>query len=462
MPSLNTDNAILSNAIKVNSSYNVGIGGAASGSFKLQVTGTSNLTGALSGTSATFSGEIKSGDTITLGTAAIGGFWTWGASTTFLVAATGKALNLNPNGTSGSTGLSIATTGAATFSSRVTANDFVFTGSGAVFQNIASAGTSPIYGYFQNSGGVFYFGRENSAGTEFGVTAYSTVLWNTGNNPIVFATAGSQKMTILGNGNVGIGTSSPANILTVQANDTFNQDNSGQLVLRGASNTSKRLGVGFDTTNNYGYVQAIEAGVSTRPFVLQPFGGNVLIGTTSNPSNYRFLVNTTAYIKSFLAFGTSTDNMFVGQGDQISGAFAAGDLTLANFATSGRVVITNVATGVFLANGATSWSTYSDERLKNINGNIENAIEKLSNIRAVKYSWKKDETNKENLGLIAQDIDKVLPQVIEKSKAFDENDDTEYLSVRYTELIPVLVKAIQEQQAQIEAQQQQINSLINR
>jgi hypothetical protein len=58
MPSLNTGNAILSNAIAVDSSYNVGIGGAASGSFKLQVTGTSNLTGALTGTSATFSGDL--------------------------------------------------------------------------------------------------------------------------------------------------------------------------------------------------------------------------------------------------------------------------------------------------------------------------------------------------------------------------------------------------------------------
>jgi hypothetical protein len=56
MPSLNTGNAILSNPIKVETTaYNVGIGGAASSSFKLQVTGTTNLTGALTGTSATFS-----------------------------------------------------------------------------------------------------------------------------------------------------------------------------------------------------------------------------------------------------------------------------------------------------------------------------------------------------------------------------------------------------------------------
>ena len=56
--SLNTDNAILSNAIKVDSSYNVGIGGAADASFKLKVSGTTSLTGALSGTSASFSGQF--------------------------------------------------------------------------------------------------------------------------------------------------------------------------------------------------------------------------------------------------------------------------------------------------------------------------------------------------------------------------------------------------------------------
>jgi len=59
MPSLNTGNAILSHPIKVETTaYNVGIGAAASSSFKLQVTGTTNLTGALTGTSATFSGNL--------------------------------------------------------------------------------------------------------------------------------------------------------------------------------------------------------------------------------------------------------------------------------------------------------------------------------------------------------------------------------------------------------------------
>jgi hypothetical protein len=79
---------------------------------------------------------------------------------------------------------------------------------------------------------------------------------------------------------VGIGTSSPANKLTVTADDTFAQDSSGQIVIRGSSNNSKKLSIGFDTTSNYGYIQAIEAGVASRSLALNPFGGNVGIGGT--------------------------------------------------------------------------------------------------------------------------------------------------------------------------------------
>ena len=93
--------------------------------------------------------------------------------------------------------------------------------------------------------------------------------------------------------------------------------------------------------------------------------------------------------------------------------------------------------------GATSWTGASDETLKDINYIIDGAVEKIKTLRAVSYSWKSDEDKKENLGLIAQDVQKVLPQVV------DEGKDG-ILGVRYTELIPVLVKAIQEQQAQIE------------
>jgi hypothetical protein len=82
-------------------------------------------------------------------------------------------------------------------------------------------------------------------------------------------------------GNVGIGTNSPANKLTVTADDTFAQDSSGQIVIRGSSNNSEKLSIGFDTTSNYGYIQAIETDVAARSIALNPFAGNVGIGTSS-------------------------------------------------------------------------------------------------------------------------------------------------------------------------------------
>ena len=57
-------------------------------------------------------------------------------------------------------------------------------------------------------------------------------------------------------------------------------------------------------------------------------------------------------------------------------------------------------------------------------------------LRAVNFRWEKDKTNKENLGLIAQDVEKVFPQVIEKNKLPNtptnpNKDENEYLAVKY-------------------------------
>jgi len=117
------------------------------------------------------------------------------------------------------------------------------------------------------------------------------------------------------------------------------------------------------------------------------------------------------------------------------------------------VVVAGESGGVQLTSGATSWTSNSDERLKNINGEIENALNKLLTLRAVNFSWKSDLTNKENLGLIAQDVEEQFPQIVDKTELpkygeEEQSDKTEYLGVRYTEMIPVLVKAIQELKAE--------------
>jgi hypothetical protein len=109
------------------------------------------------------------------------------------------------------------------------------------------------------------------------------------------------------------------------------------------------------------------------------------------------------------------------------------------------------SSGVNLSSGGTSWGTFSDERLKYDVEPVENAVESLSNLRTVKYRLKDVDSaeDKKKIGLMAQDLVGVLDEVIDPIKK--TGDDTEYMSVRYTELVPVLVKAIQEQQTLIES-----------
>ncbi|MEX0812757.1 MAG: tail fiber domain-containing protein [Chitinophagales bacterium] len=74
---------------------------------------------------------------------------------------------------------------------------------------------------------------------------------------------------------------------------------------------------------------------------------------------------------------------------------------------------------------------------------LENALEKVLQINGMYYNWKADEypemqlSDKKQLGLIAQEIQKVLPEIV------DEDEDG-YLSVEYGHLTPLLIEAVKE------------------
>jgi hypothetical protein len=184
--------------------------------------------------------------------------------------------------------------------------------------------------------------------------------------------------------------------------------------------------------------------------------GGLAINTTSD-SGFKLYVNGTSGFENTINMGNASISWgYDFQGIKLSKsgvgpkiALYAGNqyLYLGYAETNGweRVYAQATSGGVYLTNGATSWTGNSDERLKNINSNIENAVEKLNTLRTVKYSWKEDELNREYLGLIAQDVLQVLPEIVDK----DEKDEIGTLGVRYTELIPVLVAAIKELNAKI-------------
>jgi hypothetical protein len=98
--------------------------------------------------------------------------------------------------------------------------------------------------------------------------------------------------------------------------------------------------------------------------------------------------------------------------------------------------------GQYMVNGSTSWTAASDERNKDIIETISDAANKVSTLRAVIGKYKTDEEGTRRSFLIAQDVQKVLPEAVDAT-------NPEKLGVAYTETIPLLVAAIQEQQAMI-------------
>jgi hypothetical protein len=109
------------------------------------------------------------------------------------------------------------------------------------------------------------------------------------------------------------------------------------------------------------------------------------------------------------------------------------------------LISAGAAAGVYLnGTAATSWTSASDERLKDIIEPISNAVAKVGSLRAVIGKFKFDENNTRKPFLIAQDVQSVLPEAVDAS-------NLDQLGVAYTDVIPLLVAAIKELTAEVNA-----------
>jgi hypothetical protein len=118
----------------------------------------------------------------------------------------------------------------------------------------------------------------------------------------------------------------------------------------------------------------------------------------------------------------------------------------------------------------------SDERLKNIEDNFEYGLDKVMQLKPIAYKLKEDESQVRKLGFGAQTTQAIVPEVVFKSSmcidGYDQDPEDEHgqiprsedttLGMEYVQLIPVLTKAIQEQQAIIEDLKSQNESLVAR
>jgi len=115
--------------------------------------------------------------------------------------------------------------------------------------------------------------------------------------------------------------------------------------------------------------------------------------------------------------------------------------------------------GVYMNQNATSWTGTSDERVKTDWDNIINAVDKIDTLTKIgKFKRKKydkenntistyideDKKNKIHLGVSAQEIEAILPEAVTE-------DANGIKGLSYTNLVPLLLKAVQELSAKVTA-----------
>ena len=94
---------------------------------------------------------------------------------------------------------------------------------------------------------------------------------------------------------------------------------------------------------------------------------------------------------------------------------------------------------------------YSDERLKDFEGVIDNALDKVKSLNGYYYKGNATagefgyDTEERQIGVSAQEVEAVLPEAVKPAPI-----DPEYKTVQYERLVPLLIEAIKEQQVQID------------
>jgi len=293
----------------------------------------------------------------------------------------------------------------------------------------------------------------------------------------------------------GIGTTTPVNkfqVETTTADPAISGISAnGNLRLSGTSGASHVLDFGLSSSSTYSWLQSrsrtnyatnfnlilnpnggnvgIGAIAPTDPLVVGSFaihdGGNKVIGFGYSPGAGRnLLTGFPAEIRlepanGRLSFGTSATSYATGATPVLMPRLSITSQGNVGIGTATPSVHLQVA-GDIIAN---SIAGSSDARFKSNINPIENPLQKVQQLRGVTFDWKTKEfperafSDNRALGFIAQEVEQVLPEVVQTEKTAEG-----YKAVQYDKVVALLVEAIKEQQKQIEALQKEIKKIKKR
>lgn len=431
-----------------------------------------NSTGVMTIGSSVLTTTDINGGTID-GTAIGGSTPAAGAFTT--LSASGNITASNGIITTGSTtGLSLATSGGtqAQFLNAASAVNYLqFSGAGAGADvYLQPNGSDTNVGLFVGSKGTDSV-LLHTGGTSFTVQVaithtasanrYITLTGSNGGAPVIgtsagdlaFSPAGTEGMRIDSSGNVGIGTSSPQAGIKLDVHGNVAVRNGNYLYLTEAANTAA-VGIKSPASS----VMAFETNNIERMRI--DSSGNVGINSTSS-------ITPGGYVSKMYVAGTETGSTGCGIGGSLPNS-AAGSVYVSNSVTSagtgwyhfvgqsgnGSSITTNnilIYGNGDVQNTNNSYGAISDIRFKE---NIVDASPKLADLMKVKVcNFNIIGDTQKQIGVIAQELERVFPAMVQEIVDRDESGydlGTTTKSVKYSVFVPILIKAVQEQQKIIE------------
>ena len=183
-------------------------------------------------------------------------------------------------------------------------------------------------------------------------------------------------------------------------------------------------------------------------------GSNVTI-SGSYPN---FTIASTASLSQDQRFSGS--DVYVGNNDVFlhfednSSTFGGNEAMLFQVGSSATDMAVNTSGNLFIAGTLTQNYSFSDERLKTDINEITSAesLEKIIGLSPVNFKWlnpREEWVDKTQIGLIAQSVESIIPEVVREDYRLGSTG--KYKIVQYENLIPLLIGAIKELKAKVDA-----------